>query len=183
MSQPQRAGDAGVSLIEVLVSLAIFAVIGVAGLAVLNTVSRTGERTEGRLERLADIDRSFVILRRDLMQMRGLTATLEAGALRFLRPVEGTAVEITYLTNEDVLLRRIDRVGTDNVDQHLLDDVASAEWKLMDRSGRWYGTWPPASATDAVRPHAAELVLNVRADGGRTEFITRLFPLAAGQGR
>ena len=39
----KRAGDAGLSLIEVLVSLAIFAVIGVAGLTVLDTVARTGE--------------------------------------------------------------------------------------------------------------------------------------------
>ena len=72
----KRAGDAGLSLIEVLVSLAIFAVIGVAGLTVLDTVARTGENTEGRLERLADIDRAFLVIRRDLAQIAPIDVTL-----------------------------------------------------------------------------------------------------------
>ena len=183
MSQPGRAQDAGVSLVEVLVSLAIFAMIGVAGLAVLNTVSRTGERTEGRLERLADIDRSFLILRRDLMQMRGQTVTLKQDALRFVRPLEGRAVAVRYLSDDGVLMRQIERVAPEEVDQHLLDDVASVTWQVMDGSGRWHGVWPPDGVSDPARPHAAELTLNLQDAETGAQTIVRLFPLAAGQGQ
>lgn len=177
----RRPGDAGVSLIEVLVSLSIFAIIGVAGLSVLNTVSRTGERTDGRLERLSDIDRSFLILRRDLMQMEGFTATLEAGALGFFRPLEETSVSITYLAADGALVRRIGMASSDPVDQLLLEGIRAADWQLMDGTGRWHATWPPG--TDPQRPHAAELSLQLRTETDRPEEITRLFPLSAGQGR
>lgn len=180
-SRPRRAGDSGVSLIEVLVSLSIFAIIGVAGLAVLNTVSRTGERTDARLERLSDIDRSFLILRRDLMQMDGLTATLDAGIMSFRRPFEEVFVAVDYLAEEGALLRRVQLPSIDPADQHLLEDIRSADWQLMDGRGRWHTSWPPG--VEAQRPHAAELRLALPTDNGESAEIIRIFPLAAGQGQ
>lgn len=180
--RPRRVSDAGLSLIEVLVSLAIFAIIGVAGLAVLNTVSRTGERTDGRLDRLADIDRTFLILRRDLMQMDAASATLDAGVLRFLRPLKDGSVAVTYLSADGVLVRRIEGASSGDVDQRLLDDVSTALWQLMDGTGRWHAVWPPVAGDDPQRPHAAELSLDLSLEGGQVGSIVRLFPLAAGQG-
>ncbi len=184
MSHPRRSGDAGVSLIEVLVSLAIFAIIGVAGLAVLNTVARTGERTEGRLERLADIDRAFLILRRDLLQMRGAAVTLDAGILRFVREAEEGPVALAYLQEDETLQRRIERTTSDDIDQPLLPDVTMTDWQLMDRAGRWHRLWPPGATAEPSRPTAAELTLDIRTSpDARPRTITRLFVLAAGQGR
>lgn len=179
--RPARADDAGVSLIEVLVSLAIFAIIGVAGLAVLDTVSRTGERTDGRLERLSDIDRGFLLLRRDLMQMDGLSARLNRGALQFRRPSEERFVFLTYLADDDAFQRRIEVATNEPIGQRLIEKTLSADWQLMDGTGRWHSAWPPRGAPQ--RPHAAELSLSLRTGNGRSEKVTRLFPLAAGQGQ
>ncbi|MDF1727665.1 MAG: type II secretion system protein GspJ [Sulfitobacter sp.] len=184
MSQSRRAPDAGLSLIEVLVSLTIFAVIGVAGLAVLNTVARTGERTEGRLERLADIDRTFLIIRRDLMQMQGAEVTLDGGSLRFRRQTEEDPVGVAYLLQEDRLTRQIDRPGQAEVDQLLLEGVARSEWSLMDAGRSWQQQWPPGVDGPPTRPRAAELALTLTVEGqGAPQTVTRLFTLMAGQGR
>lgn len=184
MNDIGRAGDAGVSLIEVLVSLAIFAIIGVAGLGVLNTVARTGERTEGRVEHLADIDRAFLIIRRDLLQMRGTSVTLDQDAFRFVREAEGEPVAVAYLQDEDALVRRIERPSATDVDQRILAGVATASWQLLDREGRWHSVWPPDLTSGPVRPQGAEMMLSVADDAvGPAQTITRLFVLAAGQGR
>ncbi len=109
-----RHGEAGVTLIEVLVSLAIFAVIGIAGLTVLDTVARTGERTDGRLERLAEIDRAFLVIRRDLAQISGLDTQLNEEGLAFRRLDADGSFAVRYFS-EDVDLnrqvRRTDRQG------------------------------------------------------------------------
>lgn len=179
-----RTHDAGLSLIEVLVSLAIFAVIGVAGLTVLSTVARTGEQTEGRLERLAEVDRAFLVIRRDLAQSMGGDVKLVDNVLSFARASEDQSLNITYLTEEDTLLRKIQGVAATPVDQHLLFGTAAAQWRLLDGARRWHDQWPPIGSDGPVRPTAAELQIGIwRAGAERPTSVTRLMLLPAGQGR
>ncbi|MCX7560521.1 prepilin-type N-terminal cleavage/methylation domain-containing protein [Sulfitobacter sp. F26204] len=180
----KRGADAGISLIEVLVSLAIFAVIGIAGLAVLNTVARTGERTDGRLDRLAELDRAFLVISRDLEQVTMAEMALDAGMLAFHRTGSERDIEIVFLFDQSALVRRIEsRVGG-IVDQLLLTGVAGLQWRLMDRSKRWHESWPPAGTETPGRPYAAELTLDVlRAENIAPQRVTRLILLPAGQGR
>lgn len=179
-----RTGDAGLSLIEVLVSLAIFAVIGVAGLAILNTVARTGERTEGRLERLAEIDRAFLIIRRDLAQIAPSEITLDGDVLVFRRANADGQVALAFRIEDTTLTRHVGDTGSGPVDQHLLSQTTAAQWRLLDGSQDWHTLWPPADGSTTGRPLAAELTLKLRRnDADMPEVVTRLFPLPAGQGR
>ena len=66
-----RDREAGVTLTEVLVALVLFALIGGAGLAVLDQVLRVQARTDGRLERLAEVQRAMHLLTLDFMQATG----------------------------------------------------------------------------------------------------------------
>lgn len=179
-----RTGDAGLSLVEVLVSLAIFAVIGVAGLAILNTVARTGEMTEGRLERLAEIDRAFLIIRRDLAQIAPSEITLDGDVLAFQRLSADSRVALTFRVEDTTLTRRVGNADTGPVDQKLLPRTTSAQWRLLDGSQDWHTLWPPTDDGATGRPQAVELTLELRrADADVPEVVTRLFPLPAGQGR
>lgn len=179
-----RTGDAGLSLVEVLVSLAIFAVIGVAGLAILNTVARTGERTEGRLERLAEIDRAFLIIRRDLAQIAPSEITLDGDMLVFRRVNADGRVALAFRIEDTTLTRRIGDAGSGSVDQELLSRTTSAQWRLLNGSQDWHTLWPPTDGSATGRPLAAELTLELRrTDADMPEVVTRLFPLPAGQGR
>lgn len=180
----KRSSDAGLSLIEVLVSLAIFAIIGIAGLAVLNTVARTGERTDGKLDRLAEIDRAFLVIRRDLAQVAAGNITLDGDVLTFRRAAQDQAVNVTYLLENTMLLRRIALPVGAPVDQQLLTQVTMAEWRLMDGRQSWQSGWPTGPNTPGNRPHAAELTLDLRsADAMSPQTITRLIVLPAGQSR
>jgi general secretion pathway protein J len=180
----RRSADAGISLIEVLVSLSIFAVIGIAGLAVLNTVARTGERTDGRLDRLAELDRAFLIVSSDLEQVTPAGITMEGGELAFERSGSEQDIDMALLLDEATLTRRIDLAGGTSVDQHLLGGVTALEWRLMDRARRWHETWPPPGVETPGRPFAAELTLSVmRAETAPPQSLTRLILLPAAQGR
>lgn len=179
-----RSADAGVSLIEVLVSLAIFAIIGVAGLAVLNTVTGTGERTDGRLDRLAELDRAFLVISRDLEQVSTAEMTLDGSILAFQRTAAEQNIEMVLLLDQATLTRRIEVADGTSVDQQLLTGVTELEWRVMDRTKRWHETWPPAGVEAPGRPHAAELTLAVlRAESAAPQPLTRLILLPAGQGR
>lgn len=179
-----RNKDAGLTLIEMLVSLAIFAVIGVAGLAVLNTIARTGERTDGRLERLAEVDRAFLVIRRDLAQITPANTMLDAGVLSFRRMADGAGIDVSFVLENTTLLRRIQMPAGPEVEQQILSGVASMEWKLLDGSKRWHNGWPPPSANLPGAPQAIELKLDIwRIEGARPEQVTRLFALPAGAKR
>ncbi len=187
MSQT-RSPDAGLSLIEVLVSLAIFAVIGVAGLAVLDTISRTSERTEGRLERLADIDRAFLVIRRDLAQITRTQITLDADGIAFgrLRGDGDGSVRLAFALDGTTLTRQVDQAGADPVRQSLLNGVIAVEWRLLDGARRWHPVWPPAGADTTAYPPplAAELTLDIlQPQSEAPQPVTRLIVLPAGQGR
>ncbi|KIN71056.1 type II secretion system protein GspJ [Sulfitobacter guttiformis] len=180
----ERSRDAGLSLIEVLVSLAIFAVIGIAGLAVLNTVARTGERTEGRLERLAEIDRAFLIIRRDLAQITPSAVTLDTQSIAFQRSQGLASARVAYRLDDAVMVRQIEMPQAPPVRQQLLSGIASAQWRVMDRARQWHSIWPPAGEQTAPTPIAAEVTLSIgRTEGPVPHSVTRLIVLPAGQGR
>lgn len=180
----ERHHEMGVTLIEMLVSLAIFAVIGIAGLTVIDTIAKTGERTEGRLERLAEIDRAFLVIRRDLAQITRMETRLNNESLAFRRFDADSAVGVTYKVENSVLTRSIQLSEPGPTDQHLLTDVTIMRWRLLDRTKNWTSVWPPEGSTDPHRPMAAELTLEVNREGfERLQRITRIFTLPAGQGR
>ncbi len=176
-----RQGEAGVTLVEVLVSLAIFAVIGVAGLTVLDTVARTGDRIEGRLERLAEIDRAFLILKRDLAQVADGETRLSEDGLSFRRMTGAGPVRIQYRQEGVTLVRAVQSHGGAPVEQALLPDVTQSRWRALDADGRWRDTLVPEGA-DPVRAAAAELTLQIMRDADRpAQTVTRVFVLPAGR--
>jgi len=61
--------DAGLTLVEVMVSLALFALIAVAGFSFVDGELRVRAETEGRLERLGNLQRAMYVLTSDLEQM------------------------------------------------------------------------------------------------------------------
>ncbi|MCE0507392.1 type II secretion system protein GspJ, partial [Roseivivax sp. GX 12232] len=133
-------------------------------------------------ERLVEIDRTLLVLRRDLAQLAPGAVTLGPEVFSFLR-AEGEGLARQDLRLEAGRLLRVLRAEEGgSVDQRLLGGVAGARWRLLDRGGRWRDSWPPAGQSEAEAPGAppvaAELTLRLDAPGqAEAADLVRLFAL------
>ncbi|MGL5010856.1 MAG: type II secretion system protein GspJ [Paracoccaceae bacterium] len=145
-----RKGDAGFTLIEVLVSLALFALIAGAGLSVLDQVLRTQAQTEGRLERLAGLQRMMHLVTRDMSEAMPGTVVGDAGAITLGRSAEAGLVMVRYGLVDGQLTREVAPGRGDAVTQALLPDVAGLRWQYLDESGAWLDSWPGADEVELL---------------------------------
>lgn len=136
--------DEGFTLVEVVVALGLFALVSLAGIGLVETTLGAERRTATRLDRLADADRTFAVVARDLGALRGPMAG-DGEAVVFARR-GGDAV--AYRMSGGRLVRAAGgRVAT------LLDDAAGTRWSFLGVRG-WQRRW-----TDAVPPRAVAVVL------------------------
>lgn len=166
-----RDRQAGVTLIEMLVAIAICALIGLAGFGMLDAILRVNERAEGDLDRLADLDRTFFVLGRDLVAADALGLRLEDGELRIGTPEGGTLRYELVGTS----FRR--HLGAEGDGQLLAGGVAAADWRVLDTLGDWTGEWQELPV-GAPPPRAVELRLDL--GGSRGGSVRRLFRLTPG---
>lgn len=173
MTAPRRP-DAGLTLVEVLVALVIFALIGTTGFGMLDQVLRVQDRTEGRLDRLAAVQRTLYLVTADFAAaLPGSVAMPESDAgslgLRRAAPDDGSgAVALRYAAVEGGLVRTVsDTSGTLQARQRLLAGISGAAWRLYDPEQGWISAWPPPGSPPTRRPRnpaAVELRLTL-ADG------------------
>ena len=162
----RRTPDAGITLIEIMVSMAIFGLIGTAGFTMLDQTLRARTQTEGRLERLGALQRSMYLINLDFMQAEGhslLAGPDENGTLVALRRADGAgSLDLRYVLREGLLLRELGTPPDTRV-QTLLDGVDSAQMRyLAAGDADWRDNWPAEAAAPgaaAGNPQAVELTL------------------------
>jgi len=184
-----RAGAsaaAGLTLIEMLIALGVFAVIGVLSAQIVTQMVDVNERTRARADRLADLQRAVEIIRRDVQQLAHRYVRDELGdpgpvidigpaaLVRFTRrgwanPLHRQRSElqrIAYRIEGDRLYRVfwavLDRGGdTEPVSQLLLDGVTAMEVSAIDVSGDRHAYWPLVGES-AAEPERELAALEVR---------------------
>ena len=160
MSHPPRSATAGVTLVEVLVALVLFALIGGAGFGMLDQILRTQAGTEGRLEQLAGFQRAMYLMSADFAQARSGTLVwddAEAGpVLSVARSAAETGagwITLTYSVQDGILMRDVTSAGGDAVArQPLLEAVADVTWQFFDPGTGWVDQWPPPRAVAVLSP-------------------------------
>lgn len=202
----RRHGTArGFTLMELLVAVALFAVVSAVAYAGLRAAMTTRQAAELHAERIAELQRAFAQLALDLSQLadrpgrdaQGQTdAAFEltgTGALPSLELVRGGRTNpaglprsnlqrIEYRRVEDRLERlawsNLDRVQGETPNARvLLAGVTGVAWRFVDGDGAWHEAWPPVRRSAAVAgvPAGVELVLGT--DQGD---IRRLFTTGVG---
>ncbi len=173
---------AGFTLLEMLVALGVFAVIGLLSAQIVTQMVDVNELTRARADRLVEVQRAVELIRRDVQQLahRHVRDELgepvptldvnQVGVMRFTRrgwsnPLELKRSElqrVAYVLEEELLYRVfwpvLDRgADTQPVSQLLLDGVEAMEVSAIDVSGRRHAYWPLAgeSAADPARELAA----------------------------
>lgn len=198
-------GQQGLTLVELLVAIAVFAIIGAAAYSGLITVLEAREHSDRRADRLAAVQEAVGALEADIRQalpravrsdLRGrghaMTDAEDRRDLLLLsrggwpNPAEldrGTVARVNWRFEDDRLIRvwwtRPDAApGTSETRRIMLEEVDDADVRFLDGNGDWQERWPGLGETDTVDtlPRAVEVSLDL-ADWGR---IVRLFELPAG---
>ena len=157
-AQPRRRGDAGFTLVEVVVAVGLFGLIAMAGFTLLDSELGVQARTDGRLERLGDMQRAMYVLSADFEQMSSEPA-MAGSAVSFRRLATGSQageVEVSYSLDGQVLVRTL--AGRP---QRLIDGVSTARWSFYSDAAGWAPDWPQEPA--APRPTAAALDITLTA--------------------
>ncbi len=164
--------DHAFTLIEVLVSLAIFAILSALCYGALSRTLDSADLLNSRMDRLQAIQRTIRLLSEDFQQLAprpirdalgdgfgpALDTDFQSGfALELTHggwsnPIvlpRGTLQRSAYRLEEDELIRYhwmvLDRtLANEPLDVALLDGVESLLFRFLQDNGQWTEQWPPA---------------------------------------
>jgi len=170
----------GFTLLELVIAMAIFAVLGLASWGLFDSVLRVQQGTAVHERELRSLQRAMAVIERDLLHVTAQPMVLAASFLQFQRshwrnPLDQPRSErqmLTYRLDGGVLWRESQGEGTEFVQrQKLLEGVRELRWRLFDRQSGWVAHRAPGQGTKA--PLALELQVSV----GRFESIRRVLPM------
>lgn len=156
----RRHPTSGMTLVEVLVALAVFAVIGIAAFSMLDQTLRSERIANARLVQLADKQRLMQVLTLDTLQMISGTLSLDDTGINFLRRSAvsadgGGVLAVRYKVSAADLFREIGAPGADPARQLLLTGVQGASWQIVQDGA----DLPPSASKNTAE--GVVLVLNL----------------------
>ncbi len=181
------SGQRGFTLLELLIAISIFAMIGLGSYQVLASVLRAQEATGATSEALTRMQRTYLRLSQDFRQVIDRPVRDNYGDVLppLFMPERGYDLEFTrtgwrnplgrprselqrvaFELEGSTLLRHywpvLDRAqDSEPVSQVVLEDVAHFRLRLLDAAGRWHDTWPPRRSSLGQDDSADERLLPV----------------------
>lgn len=187
--------QSGFTLLELLVALAIFALMAAMAYGGLNTVLDVQQGAEQRTQRLTQLQTSILWLGRDIEE--SADRSVRDGYAEVLPAMQGQAIgqyqleltragwqnpsgrarshlqRVAYGLVDGELVRSywqvLDRAqDSQPVETVLLQDVERMELRFLDHQQQWHESWPsttPEGEPTATRPKAVEVTLVTRAEG------------------
>jgi general secretion pathway protein J len=166
----------GFTLLEVLLAIGITAMIGLGSWQILNSAIRASEATQIRLAELNALQKTMLIISRDLRQVLtrsirdsfgdyqpALTTKNESYALEFTRTgwrnpmadARSNIQRVAYELTENKLIRHywsvLDRSqDSEPISKELLTEVNSISLRFMNKSGGWADEWPSSSSSSST---------------------------------
>lgn len=173
-----RTRQHGFTLIEMLVAVAIFALMAAMAYGGLSAVLNTRESVTAALERSRTLQMTVWRIRRDVEQIvarpirdqfgdrqppvfgtpvAGLTLTHNGWRNPLQRPRSTLQRTHYYLDADSNLVRAhwrtLDRAPeTEAIERILLKDVESLQWRYLNNDGDWLDRWPPHASGLGTTP-------------------------------
>lgn len=121
-----RRATAGMTLVEVLVSLVIFALVGGASFALLDQILQSRLQSEARLTRVQDVERAFRLLGLDTGFALPGSFRLRQERLDLQRSFVGGVIAVSWHFRDGNLVRSF---GTQ--DQTLVSGLSDVTWQTL----------------------------------------------------
>ncbi|RON10742.1 type II secretion system protein GspJ [Pseudomonas brassicacearum] len=171
----------GFTLLELVIAMAIFALLGLASWRLFDGVVRA-ERSSSSHERdMRGLQRAIAVIERDALQVTAQPMVLQQNVLLLQRgnwrnPLDEPRSElqdVTYRLDKGTLWRESQRPEQPLVQrQKLLTGVRELHWRLYDQSG-WRSERPPGTRKSVSAPKALEITFSTE----RFESIRRVLLL------
>lgn len=189
-------GQAGFTLVEMMVALFVFSLLSVAGVALLRGAVNSNEVTDAKLSDMAQMQRLTSLLETDLSQalprpyrdesgeqvaaFASETGNSERGVLSFTRGGQSNInnkprsnmVRVSYQVNDGELQRlQYEMIDGGSISQPaiLLDGISGLELRFRDKRGQWVSDWQTERLSDL--PRAVELRLDQNGRSYRHVFL------------
>lgn len=169
--------QSGFTLLELVIAIAIFALLGLASWRLFDGVVRTQQGAGQHEREIRALQRAVGVIERDVWQAVADSVVLAPGQLQLQRshwrnPLDQPRSErqtVSYRLEGAALWRDSVGEGTTLVQrQKLLEDVRGLSWRVFDRQQGWRGETASGTA-----PLALELIVSA----GRFEQIRRVLLL------
>ena len=196
----------GFTLLEMVVTVLIFGIVGVLAVQLLSQSVRTTEKVIHRSTVLGEWHRAMNIIEQDLLQINGRQIRDEFGDYlpgvladseqieftrggwgNFLGDQRSEQQRVAYFLHENQLIRRywevLDRAqDTEPIDQLLLPTVNSIQFELLDRNGDEHYFWPPSSYADEGEIYSPLVAVRVTLDLPQLGTVSHLWlvPISTG---
>lgn len=179
MKRDPAEGQAGFTLIEVLISLALFSVMALAGIAMIESILRVEEGTKGRLQRIGVMQRAMYLLTKDIEQAEPGSFAESEGGIGFLRrgpSLFAPGSPVGYVLRDGALQRVVSDGSGGRKAERLLDGVSSLDTNFYYKGTGWSPTLvvKPKVATPVIgegeevpQPLAVSLRMTIAAENGR----------------
>ncbi len=141
------ASESGFSLIEMMVTLAIVSLVGLAGLSLVDSLSTAQLRTDDRYARMMDLQILISGVTEDLDHADLSTLSLANGRLQFDTRRCGQAVPVLYEYRETSVRRPSGACVGSGVE---LQDFDQVTLLILDSSGSYNAIWPVESDREQV---------------------------------
>ena len=183
------ARAAGFTLLELLVAIAIFAIVAAMALTGYTQLQRQSEYADQRLERTRELQRAVQVISQDIEQLEprpireplgeGTVAALSSGtavdyAIEFTRAgwsntaglQRSTLERVGYRVENDELWRDhwpvLDRtIATEPLRLKLLTNVKSLSLRFMNASRTWSDRWPESDVAGKGDDRARPIAVEV----------------------
>nr|WP_246722893.1 type II secretion system minor pseudopilin GspJ [Aliikangiella sp. G2MR2-5] len=195
----------GFTLIEILVAMAIMAVIGVGALSILNTATTTSNKIKVDGKRLNDVQRAFLLISQDMQQLTSRLVRDEFGdrlpAMKSDLQSSAPYLRVTRLGRRNPALlprsnlehliytiegKQLYRISYPYVDgmvaenalkRPLLENVEAMKVQFYDGE-EWYDYWPIDEGSEDANPQA--LPVGVKFELELTDYgkLERVFALS-----
>ena len=146
------------TLIELMVTIAIFALIASMSYYSLSASFNNGVAQERHSEELFQLQKTLNFLERDITQTSNQQIVLDQSGLTIVTLQNDQLLAIKYSVNSNQLFRKDITNPSEQRVLGLLDQISSANIKILDQQSRWQSEWNrgsmgPAKAIEIQLSH------------------------------